>query len=115
MLCMVPPVVKYAISKPGAINQAILAIIPDQGYDADFIMQWLRKSKNSIISTYLQGGQGNLSAAIVKQLQIEMPAYAEQQKIGAFFKELDKAITLHQRKLDTLNQIKDSMLESMFV
>ena len=50
----------------GAINQAILAIIPKNGFDAEFIMQYLRKKKKEIISTYLQGGQGNLSGAIVK-------------------------------------------------
>lgn len=41
----------------GAINQAILTILPHDGYDAEFLMQWLRKSKQSIIDVYLQGGR----------------------------------------------------------
>ncbi|MEF9921157.1 MAG: restriction endonuclease subunit S, partial [Erysipelotrichaceae bacterium] len=45
----------------GAINQAILAIKPVEGYDSQFIMQWLRSQKQKIIDKYLQGGQGNLS------------------------------------------------------
>ena len=39
----------------------------------------------------------------------------EQQKIGNFFKSLDHLITLHQSKLDKLQKIKKSMLESMFI
>ena len=45
---------------------------------------------------------------------ISMPSVAEQKKIGAFFKELDHLITLHQRKLDRLKNIKKSMLDKMF-
>ena len=46
---------------------------------------------------------------------ISMPSVAEQKKIGAFFKELDHLITLHQRKLDKLKNIKKYMLDNMFV
>lgn len=83
----------------GAINQAILTILPHDGYDAEFLMQWLRKSKQSIIDVYLQGGQGNLSAAIVKALEVDFPSLAEQRQIGTYFQSLDHLITLHQRKV----------------
>ena len=82
----------------GAINQAILAIKPHDGYDVEYVAQWLRKSKQSIIETYLQGGQGNLSGAIVKEFLVEFPTLEEQQEIGAYFTHLDNLITLHQRK-----------------
>lgn len=82
----------------GAINQAILAIRTREGYDSQFIMQWLRSQKQKIIDKYLQGGQGNLSGSIVKKLQIEFPNHEEQKKIGGLFKDLDNLITLHQRK-----------------
>ena len=39
----------------------------------------------------------------------------EQQKIGLFFKQLDNLISLHQRKLEKLKNIKKSMLEKMFI
>lgn len=39
----------------------------------------------------------------------------EQQKIGTYFKQLDNLITLHQRELEKLQNIKKSMLEKMFV
>ena len=40
---------------------------------------------------------------------------SEQEKIGLYFKKLDHLITLHQSKLEKLQKIKKSMLESMFV
>ena len=46
---------------------------------------------------------------------ISMPSVDEQRRIGTFFKELDNLITLHQRKLEKLQNIKKSMLEKMFV
>ena len=87
----------------GAINQAILAIKPNEGYDSDFLMQWLRNQKENIISTYLQGGQGNLSGTIVKSLKVDIPSYSEQHQIGSYFRNLDHLITLHQRKLFYIN------------
>ena len=99
----------------GAINQAILAIKPNKDYDSEYLAQWLRKSKHRIIETYLQGGQGNLSGAIVKELSADFPSLKEQKTIGDFFRQLDNLITLHQRKLEKLQNIKKSMLEKMFV
>ena len=64
----------------GAINQAILAIIPKFGYDSYFITQWLKKQKDTIINTYLQGGQGNLSGSIVKDLSLLIPTDKSEQK-----------------------------------
>lgn len=88
---------EVALSKiDGAINQAILAIIPHNNCDVNFIHQWLNKSKQSILSTFLQGGQGNLSGKTVKELTIDIASYDEQHKIGLFFSRLDKAITLQQ-------------------
>lgn len=77
----------------GAINQAILAIKPMDNYDAEYLSQWLRKSKQNIVETYLQGGQGNLSGAIVKELIVDFPSYNEQQIIGQYFANLDRLIS----------------------
>ncbi|MGO3316677.1 MAG: restriction endonuclease subunit S [Leuconostoc mesenteroides] len=99
----------------GAINQAILAIRPIDGYSSHFIMQWLRLQKQKIIDKYLQGGQGNLSGSIVKNLILNVPNFEEQQKIASFFKQLDDTIALHQRKLDLLKEQKKGFLQKMFV
>lgn len=97
----------------GAINQAILAIKPYVNYDAEYIAQWLRKSKHNITETYLQGGQGNLSGSIVKELLIEFPLLQEQQKIGQFFFQLDHLIALYQQKSDKYAQIKKAMMSEL--
>ena len=46
---------------------------------------------------------------------ISVPVYSEQKQIGSFFIQLDTLITLHQRKLKKLQNIKKSCLEKMFV
>ena len=99
----------------GAINQAILAIIPHKGYNSEFLEQWLKKNKEAIIKTYLQGGQGNLSGAIVKQIKVSFPSFDEQQKIGKSFQKIDSLITLHQGKLEKLKQLKKFLLQNMFI
>lgn len=99
----------------GAINQAILALKPLENYNSQFIMQWLRKEKENIIGTYLQGGQGNLSGNIVKELMVSIPKNkTEQDIIGAYFSNLDNIITLHQRKLEKIKAAKKAYLSEMF-
>ncbi len=46
---------------------------------------------------------------------VSLPSLEEQRKIGQFFDSLDTLITLHQRKLEKLQNIKKSCLEKMFV
>jgi len=99
----------------GAINQAILAIKPKSNFCSYFLATWLRSKKQSILGTYLQGGQGNLSGNIVKDLDVSMPQYTEQQKIGAYFRQLDELIEQHAMQVEKLKQIKAACLEKMFV
>ena len=47
--------------------------------------------------------------------EIAVPSLEEQRQIGGFFDRLDSLITLHQRKLELLRNIKKSMLDKMFV
>lgn len=82
----------------GAINQAVLALTTKDGYFEKFIMQWLKKEKFKIIGTYIQGGQGNLSGSIIKNLEIKIPNSSEQLQISNLLKQIDTLITLHQRK-----------------
>ena len=82
----------------GAINQAILAIYPYAGFDSGFLASWLRREKDAIVATYLQGGQGNLSGAIVKDFKVPVPGLPEQKAIGDCLSSLDSLITLHQRE-----------------
>jgi len=57
----------------------------------------------------------HLNQNVLVNFPVPMPKIEEQQKIGAFFKDLDGLIALHQRKYDKLINIKKAMLEKMFV
>ncbi|EAE3013748.1 restriction endonuclease subunit S, partial [Listeria monocytogenes] len=50
----------------------------------------------------------------LKQVKLSYPTFNEQEKIGSFFRQLDNAIALHQRKLDTLKRMKKGFLQQMF-
>lgn len=50
----------------------------------------------------------------IKSASIHLPNFEEQTRIGSFLKNLDNTITLHQRKLDQLNQLKEALLQQMF-
>ena len=52
---------------------------------------------------------------MIADMDIALPKVKEQMAISAYFDRLDHLITLHQRKLEKLQNIKKSMLEKMFV
>ena len=57
----------------------------------------------------------NISKNAAMDIEIQLPKNKEQESIGKLFYEIDNLITLHQRKLEKLNNIKKSMLDKMFV
>ena len=70
------------------------------------------------INLFVAGGNGaigNLNKNDLDEQAILVPYETEQKLIGCFFENLDHLITLHQSKLEKLQKIKKSMLESMFV
>ena len=98
----------------GAINQAILAIKPNSGYSSEFIMNYLKKEKDNILEKYLQGGQGNLSAAIVKSIELSLPSRDEQSAIGSLFRTLDDLLASYKDNLANYQSLKATMLSKMF-
>ncbi len=85
--------------------------------DADFIFQNTLTSKyNDYIRINSQrSGQPGVNAQEYAEFSFRVPDPDEQFKIGAFFRNLDKLITLHQRKLEHLQELKKSLLQQMFV
>ena len=65
--------------------------------------------------TSQRSGQPGVNAQEYSNFEFSLPSYEEQKRIGNFFCNLDYLITLHQRKLEKLKNIKKSMLEKMFV
>ena len=52
---------------------------------------------------------------LVSETQFSIPKYKEATMIGEFFTSIDKNITLHQRKLEMLKNVKKGLLQKMFV
>ena len=59
-------------------------------------------------------GQPLVKASELKNLILYFPNNDEQAKIGSYFKQLDHLITLHQRKLEKLQELKKGYLQKMF-
>jgi len=99
----------------GAINQAILCIKPEDGFDRKFVVEVFRNYKDDILKTYLQGGQGNLSAQIVQGLTFEFPCIDEQLLIAEFLSDFDEAIETAKTELELWKELKKGLLQQMFV
>lgn len=56
-----------------------------------------------------------ITGYMFSKMEFSVPSLGEQKKIGAFFESLDHLITLHQRELERLQNIKKACLEKMFV
>lgn len=57
----------------------------------------------------------NLNKELVGNTVVTIPSITEQRVLGDYLEQLDNLITLHQRELEKLQNIKKSMLEKMFV
>ena len=72
--------------------------------------------KNDICARAVGQTMPSINTEILKATQLVLPtSMAEQKQIGLYFAKLDHLITLHQRELEKLQNIKKSMLEKMFV
>ncbi len=81
-------------------------------HDVDFIENAINTLKVTVEST----GVPQLTVPQLEKLELFIPpTIAEEQIIGAYLRQLDNLITLHQRKLEKLKNIKKSCLEKMFV
>ena len=87
--------------------------------DSDFLGRRLvRKDFLNAMVKWRQGviyGQWRIHESDFLKIEIPVPSVEEQRKIGAYLDQLDNLITLHQRELEKLQNIKKSMLEKMFV
>ena len=103
------------LGNTGSFNQQINGLTPNENkYDPYFLLTesalWSAKMKGSAAAGTMQ----IVNRTEFSELKTWLPSLIEQQAIGAFFKQLDHLITLHQRKYDKLVMSKKSMLEKMF-
>ena len=105
---------QVAISQiDGAINQAVLCI--RSNLNTIYLLNFFLWKKDSILSTYLQGGQGNLSAAILKEIFVPVPCFKEQTQIANFLYSIDQKIDVVSEQLEQAKLWKKGLLQQMFV
>ena len=97
----------------GAINQAILCIRSDK-LNLCYLKNVLTYEKEKILCKYLQGGQGNLSAEIIKALKFYFPSLEEQQKIADFLSKVDEVIAEREAEVKDLEQKKKGLMQKLF-
>ena len=95
----------------GAINQAILCIRP-QYMDAYFIKSLWEKHKKHILETYLQGGQGNLSSEIIKNISFFFPNSDEQVKISRLIHIIDDRIETQSKIIEELKTLRGALVDT---
>jgi len=85
-------------------------------YDTEFIFQNTLTSEYDkyIRITSQRSGQPGVNAQEYGEYQLFAPLKDEQQQIGAYLRCLDNLITLHQRELEKLKNLKKACLEKMF-
>ena len=93
----------------GAINQAILCIRTTQ--NKKFIESVWKKHVEKLLQTYLQGGQGNLSADIVKNISFYFAESNEQIKLAKFITLLDERIATQNKIIEDLKKLKSAIID----
>ena len=108
----------YIMGVYGCIHDGWLVIKDTNSlFDKEYLLQLL--SSEYMYNQYRQLASGgvvnNLNSELVQNTNILLTNKEEQKKLGTIFKTIDNLITLHQRKLDKLQNIKKSLLDKMFV
>ena len=99
------------------LNSFCFGYRPKQKIDPYYLAFMLRSEpvRKKIIFLAQGISRYNISKNKMMEICVPLPSLGEQKKIGNFCKNLDELITLHQRRLEKLKNIKKSCLEKMFV
>ena len=106
------------VVKPGILLGGDLNIVsPTTEYDSAFLALTISSgATHKYLSSLAQGKSVvHLHNADIQSVSAKFPTKREQEKIHLLFGKIDTLITLHQRKLEKLQNIKKSCLEKMFV
>ena len=108
----------YIMGINGCIHDGWLLIRDTQSrFDLKFLCHML--GTDQMLDQYRMFAAGstvnNLNKELVGNTTVSLPSIEEQRVIGEYLESIDNLITLHQRKLEKLKNIKKSMLEKMFV
>lgn len=102
-------------SQESTTNQQINAVEPYDNFDDDFIFTSLENISGSIKAIASNQAVPIVNKTTFGETEIQVPSeLEEQQKIGAYFRNLDHLITLHQQKCAALKEFKKYTLQNMF-
>lgn len=105
------PVINYV---PTGVHDGFLIFLNPK-FNILYAFWWLEMFREKWNKYGQPGSQVNLNSDLVKNQVINIPNEKEQEKISSFLESLDKIITLHQRKLERLQEVKKGLLQKMFV
>ena len=100
---------------PGATNQGFQSLVLKDDVNPYFIFSMSSFIKEKAERIASGSTFAEISGKMLADIEILIPKNLEQQKIGSYFSHLDSLISLQQRKLEKLKNIKKSLLEKMFV
>ena len=106
------------LDKPATLNSHLFVLRDLSGtLDTQFLLQVLISPvfQDFVESTKTGSTLTGMPQKTIVDFSFLMPSLQEQKRIALLLGKLDNLITLHQRKLEKLKNIKKSMLESMFV
>ena len=106
------------LCKPSTVNQDIRVILPQEDKCCGkWLLQFFISRNKELLLEFGKTGTTveSVDFSKMKDMILRMPSLSEQRQIGLYFARLDNLITLHQRKLELLRNIKKSMLDKMFV
>lgn len=95
------------------VNNHAHVLKTKEGNENNFICNSLERKDYKQYNTGM--AMPKLNQEVCKGIPISCPTFAEQKKIGDYFRRLDHLITLHQRELDHLQLLKKGMLQQMFI
>ena len=102
----------------GIVSPAYTVLVPSKEANGKFFMELFKKE--STLKIFQRWSQGltsdtwNLKYPVLSTIEISIPRIEEQKRIAECFQQVDTLITLHQRKLDHVKDLKKSMLQKMF-
>ncbi|MCT3330619.1 restriction endonuclease subunit S [Lactiplantibacillus pentosus] len=102
----------------GILSPAYTVITSKDDVDSKFFAYQFKK--HDMIQIFQRNSQGltsdtwNLKFPSLKSIKVAAPAFDEQKRIATFLEEFDHLITLHQRKLAKLKELKQGYLQKLF-
>jgi type I restriction enzyme S subunit len=99
---------------PVATNQAILAIIPREDCDREYLSFCLQAHKRHLARLNVESTQKNINKGIVSSFPLPLPPLPEQKKIAHILSTVQRAIEAQERIIQTTTELKKALMHKLF-